>query len=172
MRARKPSPSMIVACLALFVALGGTGIAASRYVISSTAQIRPSVLKSLRGRRGPTGPRGPAGPAGAVVSMPPAGQQPAPPVDVAFFSGTVANNDQSQVFATAGYTRLALTLECSTPAEVVIEVSNGGTWAGVESKSCSHPGEIHELAVHAAYYRLLVWSAESPLHVTALGHFT
>lgn len=29
MRRRSPSPSMVIACLALFIALGGTGYAAS-----------------------------------------------------------------------------------------------------------------------------------------------
>ena len=33
----------LVAWLALFVALGGTGIAASHYIITSTKQIKPSV---------------------------------------------------------------------------------------------------------------------------------
>lgn len=65
---RKPTPAMIVACLALFVALGGTGLAATHYLITSTGQIKPSVLKQLRG---PTvsfaqdGPQGATGPSGA-----------------------------------------------------------------------------------------------------------
>jgi len=42
---------MVVACLALFVASTGTSIAASHYLITSTKQIKPSVLKSLKGRR-------------------------------------------------------------------------------------------------------------------------
>jgi hypothetical protein len=49
-RRRKPSPTTIIALAALFVALGGTAIAANRYIITSTSQIKPSVLKELRAR--------------------------------------------------------------------------------------------------------------------------
>jgi hypothetical protein len=40
---------MIVACLALLVSLTGTSIAAKHYLITSTKQIKPSVLKQLKG---------------------------------------------------------------------------------------------------------------------------
>jgi hypothetical protein len=48
MRGRKPSLTGIIAVLALVVALGGTAVAASRYIITSTSQIKPSVLQELR----------------------------------------------------------------------------------------------------------------------------
>jgi len=54
----------IVAWLALFVALTGTSIAATHYVITSTKQIKPSVLKALHGANGKQGPAGKTGPRG------------------------------------------------------------------------------------------------------------
>lgn len=48
---RRPSPALLVAILALIVALAGTAVAAERYVITSTGQIKPSVLKELRDLR-------------------------------------------------------------------------------------------------------------------------
>ena len=57
-----------IAWLALFVALTGTSMAASHYVVSSTKQIKPSVIKKLKGNRGAGGStgrgRGPQGTAG------------------------------------------------------------------------------------------------------------
>ena len=60
------SPATILATAALFFSLGGAGMAASRYLVTSKSQIAPSVRLALQGRRGPTGTTGPQGPAGTV----------------------------------------------------------------------------------------------------------
>ena len=59
----------LVAWLALFVAMGGTSLAASHYVINSTKQINPKVIKKLKGNRGPRGAAGPHGPQGPVGTV-------------------------------------------------------------------------------------------------------
>jgi hypothetical protein len=64
-RFSRPSPAMAVAVCALVVAMSGTAFATS-YVITSTQQIAPRVLKKLRGHRGPRGVRGFRGVAGTT----------------------------------------------------------------------------------------------------------
>lgn len=60
-RIPRPSPASAVALVVLFFALGGTALAAKHYLITSTGQIKPSVLSKLRGNTGPAGPVGPQG---------------------------------------------------------------------------------------------------------------
>ncbi|MGH2878777.1 MAG: collagen-like triple helix repeat-containing protein [Solirubrobacteraceae bacterium] len=50
--------------LALVFAMTGGAYAAKKYLITSTKQISPKVLKQLEGKAGPAGAQGPAGPAG------------------------------------------------------------------------------------------------------------
>ena len=58
----------VAATLALVFAMSGGALAASHYLITSTSQISPKVLKELKkaGASGATGPRAPQGPAGAT----------------------------------------------------------------------------------------------------------
>jgi hypothetical protein len=72
------TPGTVIATLALVFAMTGGAYAAGKYVITSTKQISPKVLKSLQGKAGksgangapgatgPAGPQGPAGPSGAA----------------------------------------------------------------------------------------------------------
>lgn len=57
MKRSHPSPALVIACLALFVAMGGTGYAATQL---PPAKSQATASKSS-GKRGPRGPRGPQG---------------------------------------------------------------------------------------------------------------
>jgi hypothetical protein len=50
----------VTATLALFFAMSGGALAAKHYLINSTSQINPKVLKSMKGKAGPKGPTGAA----------------------------------------------------------------------------------------------------------------
>jgi hypothetical protein len=67
---RRPSPAMVVAMVALFVALSGGAYATTQALITSgqianrtirLVDVHPSAINALRGQRGPQGPEGVAG---------------------------------------------------------------------------------------------------------------
>lgn len=99
----------VASTLALVIAVGGgTAWAAHHYTITSTHQIKPRVLKKLRGAQGPKGDPGPAGARGAAGARGPAGPTgPAGVVGVASgtsTSVTLSAVEHSVVSATAGKT--------------------------------------------------------------------
>jgi len=63
----------VTATLALVFAMSGGAYAAGKYLITSTKQIKPSVLKQLQGKPGTNGPAGTTGAAGATGAQGPAG---------------------------------------------------------------------------------------------------
>jgi hypothetical protein len=91
---RRPSAALVISIVALVLATTGTGLAASKYLITSSSQVRAGSLaasdlsakarKQLRGAtgakgatgtRGATGPTGPAGATGATGPTGAAGPQ-------------------------------------------------------------------------------------------------
>jgi hypothetical protein len=65
----------VTATLALFFALSGGAYAAKHYLITSTKQIKPSVLATLHGKEGRKGAAGATGPAGVKGDRGPQGPQ-------------------------------------------------------------------------------------------------
>jgi hypothetical protein len=88
---KRPTPAMFIALVALFFSIGGAGLAASRYLITSTHQIAPAVLKHLEkpGLRGLTGAQGATGSAG-VMGAPGASAVPE-------YTDAVSGNDTSVI---------------------------------------------------------------------------
>jgi len=74
---RHLSYANVAATLALVFAMSGGALAASHYIVNSTKQINPKLLKTLKGKtgaRGATGSPGATGPQGAKGAEGPAGQ--------------------------------------------------------------------------------------------------
>jgi hypothetical protein len=59
--------------LALFFSMSGGALAAGHYLITSTKQIKPSVLSALKGKAGPAGAAGSVGAAGTAGAQGPQG---------------------------------------------------------------------------------------------------
>jgi hypothetical protein len=70
---RRLTYANVAATLALVFSMSGGALAARHYLITTTKQIKPSVLKKLRGKAGAAGPQGPQGAAGATGATGPAG---------------------------------------------------------------------------------------------------
>src|SRR4029079_496229 len=68
-RLRAPSPALVISLVALFVALGGTSLAAANYISGKhikphsipTDRLTKGAIKTLRGAQGPRGPQGTQG---------------------------------------------------------------------------------------------------------------
>lgn len=74
----KKFPNLAAIVAVTLVALlvgGGTAVAAGKYVITSKSQIKPSVVKQLKGRTGPAGATGAQGPQGATGATGASGPQ-------------------------------------------------------------------------------------------------
>jgi hypothetical protein len=134
MKFRRPSPATAIALVALFLAAGGTAIAAHRYLITSTKQIKPSVLKKLRGatgKKGGTGARGPEGPQGLRGPQGPQGPQGPGAVTLVFDRAPSGSSPVQQPVGTSvGDTYSAACYE-PKPAEVVMTIdlsTSDGSW--------------------------------------------
>jgi hypothetical protein len=132
----------VTATLALVFAMSGGALAASHYVITSTKQISPKVVKALKGQNGAAGaagPAGPAGPAGAAGAAGAAGKEGPAGSAVAFAyvggaapSPTVASakNVSSASRATGGSSVGEYCITVTVPFQNVTGITDAGFGGG------------------------------------------
>jgi Collagen triple helix repeat (20 copies) len=99
---RRMTYANVAATLALVFAMSGGAYAASRYVITSTKQISPKVLKALKGNAGANGAQGSAGSVGASGPAGPAGPQ--GPAGQTGKEGPPGKNGENGKDGTTGFT--------------------------------------------------------------------
>jgi hypothetical protein len=72
---RHASYANVAATLALVLSMGGSAVAAKHYLVNSTKQISPKVLRALRGKTGPAGVAGAPGAPGGTGKEGPQGKE-------------------------------------------------------------------------------------------------
>lgn len=173
----------VAATLALVLSMSGAALAANHYLINSTKQIKPSVIRKLRGdtgRRGSTGARGPTGitgPATGAAGGALAGRYPNPTlasgsVGTASFAPTAkaptaGNSELLGGIPASGYTRsdcASLTGQVRGFAQVNASPSFSTTLIPVSGYNCSgEPIEARRVSEGVYEVRFL----GSPVQVAA-----
>jgi hypothetical protein len=141
---RRFSYANVAATLALVLSMSGGALAANHYLINSTKQINPKVLKKLKGNTGKTGATGKTGVTGAAGAQGGAGSKgetgPAGPLSTALPSGkTLRGSYAVTVVATgAGQTdRVGVPFEFTLSAKPTVHRIAAG---GAPTTEC--PGSV------------------------------
>jgi hypothetical protein len=156
---RRLSYANVAATLALVFSMAGGAFAASHYLINSTRQINPKVLKQLKGRsgaRGALGPEGPQGPLGPQGHKGDAGHE--GPEGLSDLKPLPSTDSESGVYdvqpdnsATSGKISAAVGFSLSVEGELHTEYIPVG---GPPTTHCAERGQ-------AARGYLCVYSADS-----------
>lgn len=120
--------SNVALTLALVFAMSGGAYAATKILITSTKQIKPSVLKQLQGKTGATGAQGPPGPTGPAGAAGPQG-----PTGPAGPTGNSGTNGVSAETAKFNGTKLSCTeggveVKSASPTVGVCNGKEGSPW--------------------------------------------
>jgi hypothetical protein len=138
----------VAATLALLFAMSGGALAASHYLINSTRQINPKVLRRLKGKRGPAGIPGISiqGPSGVSIK----GQRGEPghegPAGLSALSTLPSGRSESGVYgiapantAKSGSLKQSITFALALPA-VIAPANIEYTASATPTKNCTGPG--------------------------------
>ena len=179
----------VAATLALVLAMSGGALAATHYLINSTKQINPRVLKQLRGRTGRTGLPGPPGVGSQGVAGPQGQRGPrgeaGPPGPSALASLPSGQSESGTFGVRADHSLLNDKIWDTISYPVPLGESAGKTHvvftkANVEAEHCSGPGHadkgylcIYETVAHGVGAgSILGFEAEEEKDVTGSHGFT
>ena len=154
-----PSPALVVACIALLVALGGTAYAQFKLPRNSVSSVhvrdRSLLAKDFarttlrRGPAGPTGPQGPQGPTGPAGPAGPAGASGATALKWAVFAkeGTIVNQNSDMRLASRQASGSYI-VNTGSPARgkalvasLAFTSNDTGTRGGISASPCGGPPE-------------------------------
>lgn len=130
----------VASTLALFIAIGGgtAWAAAHHYLITSTSQIKPKVLKKLHGARGPKGKTGAAGARGANGSNGAAGATgPTGAAGPAGIVGVVSGTNTNATLSAVQQTVVSATAAKSGNQLVIAQVQGQVATGAAQTIACS-----------------------------------
>ena len=158
------SPAAMIATLALVFAMTGGAYAAKKYLITSTKQISPSVLKSLQGKAGPAGANGAQGPAGLQGSAGPAGPQgPAGAVGVQGAKGEPGAKGEQGAPGLSGWAEKLPSGKTLTGQFAASGLSEGASFAGTPAKSSvSFPFRVEDESGQGPLIHIIAQGATPP----------
>jgi hypothetical protein len=113
----------VVLTIALVFAMSGGAYAANKYLITSTKQISPKVLKTLAGKPGPAGAQGTRGPTGPVGPTGPAGSP-----------GAKGENGTAGTEGKEGKPGVSVTSKQLTASNTTCDKEGGTEFTAVENK--------------------------------------
>jgi len=159
---RRISYANVTATLALVLSMSGGALAAKHYLVNSTRQISPKVLRQLRGNSGKTGPVGPTGPTGPTGPKGETGS-----VDTTgFYSKGEADSRFAQGKATFVANRVVTGLE-PEPRPTILELPGIATIRVGACSAQSATAVIHSLGPYdlwdehgARYHSAGTWGEE------------
>jgi hypothetical protein len=165
---------MVVAVAALVVASTGSAIAAKHYLITSTRQISPSVLKQLRGATGAQGALGPAGASGVGSAGKDGtngaagtnGTNGSNGADLLSNTPLASGQTESGVFTAGGGSSTSgfLTVPFSFPQPLAVVLDSTHEIETVNPSTTHCPGSGHADSGYLCIYRTTT-SAVTPVHV-------
>jgi hypothetical protein len=121
---RRLSYANVTATLALILSMSGGALAAGHYIINSSRQINPRVLRKLRGPPGREGPPGPQGPTALGGATGPTGPPGAPGTARVFGAVTAAGVLTGPSKDVASVSKVGEGKYCITPGSSDVSPAN------------------------------------------------